>query len=255
ELGNTGLLGALYARMGFCEWWLGCFEQAIETLTKAIDLCDAAGNTEDAGQAYLILQWSYLYTGGYDRVLALKDRAVQALEQHMNLRYYVWSFAATSWALTCLGRWEEAVAEGRRALSIGEDYADGSMIAFAAGLLSIAYTSQGDLAQACTYGEMAVQQAPAPADKAWAEARRAWAWCRVGEVSRSVEVQARIVATERGAGFVWGENLNTLRLGEAYWLAGEYDSARQTLEAVLVPAEQHGMRLSLASAHRFLGEI
>jgi predicted ATPase len=63
-LGNAGLLGALYARMGFCEWWLGRLEQAIGTLTKAIDLCEAAGNAEDAGQAYLILQWSYLYTDG-----------------------------------------------------------------------------------------------------------------------------------------------------------------------------------------------
>jgi predicted ATPase len=131
-LGNTRLLGALYARMGFCEWWLGRLDQAIRILTKAIALCETAGNTEDMGQAYLILQWSYLYTGSYDQVLALKDRAIQALEQHMNLRYYVWSFAATSWAYTCLGRWEEAMAEGRRALRIGEDYADGSMISFAA---------------------------------------------------------------------------------------------------------------------------
>jgi len=64
-LGNAGLLGALYARMGFCEWWLGRLDQAIRTLTKAIALCETAGNTEDMGQAYLILQWSYLYTGGY----------------------------------------------------------------------------------------------------------------------------------------------------------------------------------------------
>jgi len=95
-LSNAGLLGALYARMGFCEWWLGHLEQAIRTLTTAIDLCETAENTEDAGQAYLILQWSYLYTGGYDRVIALKDRATQVLEQHMNLRYYVWSHAAVS---------------------------------------------------------------------------------------------------------------------------------------------------------------
>jgi predicted ATPase len=29
RLGNAGLLGALYARMGFCEWWLGRLDQAI----------------------------------------------------------------------------------------------------------------------------------------------------------------------------------------------------------------------------------
>jgi hypothetical protein len=58
------------------------------------------------------LQWSYLYTGGYARVIALKDRAIQALEQHMNLHYYVWSHAAVSWASTCLGRWEERLPRG-----------------------------------------------------------------------------------------------------------------------------------------------
>jgi len=254
-LGNTGLLGALYGRTGFCEWWLGRLEQAITTLTKAVALCEAAGNAEDAAQAYVILQWSYVFTGDYDQVLALKERAIQALEQHMNVRYYVWSHAAVSWALTGLGRWEEAVALGRRALHIGETYTDGSLISFAAWSLSFACTSQGDLAQACTYGELAVQQAPTPGDKAWAEAFLAWAWCRVGEVSRSVEVQARSVATQRGVGFVWGAHLSALWLGEAYWLAGAYDSARQTLEALLTPAEQHGMRLILASAHRHLGEV
>ena len=131
-LGNAGLLGALYARMGFCEWWLGRLDQAIRTLTKAIAFCETAANTEDMGQAYLILQGSYLYTGGYDQVLALKDRTIQALEQRMNLRYYVWSHAAVSWAWTCLGRWEEAIAAGRRTLHIGETYTDGSMISFAA---------------------------------------------------------------------------------------------------------------------------
>jgi len=64
-------------------------EQAIGTLTRAVGLCEAAGNAEDTGQAYLILQWSYLYTGGHDRVIALKGQAIQTLEQHMNLRYAV----------------------------------------------------------------------------------------------------------------------------------------------------------------------
>jgi tetratricopeptide (TPR) repeat protein len=201
------------------------------------------------------LQWSYLYTGGYDQVLALKDRAIQALEQHMNLRYYVWSHMAVSWASTCLGRWEEAIAAGHRALHIGETYADGSMISFAAWILLIAYMSQEDLAQACAYGELAVAQAPTPADKAWAGSALAWAWCRTGEAQRGVETLAQIATTLQGAGFVWGETFTALMLGEGYWLAGEYDSARQTLEALLTPAEQHGMRLSLASAHRLLGEI
>jgi predicted ATPase len=107
RLGHAGLLGALYGRMGICEWWFGRLDQAIGTLTKAAALCDAAGNAEDAAQAYVILQWSHLYKGDYDRVLALKNQALQALEQRFDLRYYVWSLSAVSWAYTCLGRWQK----------------------------------------------------------------------------------------------------------------------------------------------------
>jgi tetratricopeptide (TPR) repeat protein len=129
------------------------------------------------------------------------------------------------------------------------------MISFAAWILLIAYLSQRDLAQACAYGELAVAQAPTPADKAWAGSALAWAWCRTGEAQRGVKVLVQIATTLQGAGFVWGETFTALMLGEGYWLVGEYDSARQTLEALLDPAEQHGMRLILASALRLLGEI
>ena len=96
------------------------------------------------------------------------------------------------------------MAAGRRALHIGETYADGSMISFAAWILLIAYLAQGDLAQACAYGELAVEQAPTPADQAWAGSALAWAWCRSGEAQRGVEKLAQIATTLQGAGFVWG---------------------------------------------------
>ena len=38
-LGNPELLGAFYARLGHCEYSFGHFDQAIQTLTKAAELC------------------------------------------------------------------------------------------------------------------------------------------------------------------------------------------------------------------------
>ena len=96
---------------------------------------------------------------------------------------------------------------------------------------------------------------PRPADKTWAGSALAWAWCRTGEAKRGVETLAQIATTLQGAGSVWGETFTALMLGERYWLAGAYDKARQTLEALLDSAEQHRMRLILASAHCLLGEI
>src|SRR5262249_4546612 len=43
-------------------------------------------------------------------------------------------------------------------------------------------------------------------------------------------------------------------LGEAYWLAGESDNARQTLEELLELANRCGAKFYLGSAHRLLGE-
>ena len=55
--------------------------QAIHTLTKAAELCEAAGNPEDAGQAYMLLQWSHVLQGDYDQVLALKEDVLRMMEQ------------------------------------------------------------------------------------------------------------------------------------------------------------------------------
>ena len=92
ELGNQALLGALYSRMGNCDFGFGHFDQGIKTLTKAAELCESAGNAEDAGFAYLLLGWNYQYSGDYDRVLALKENLLHTMERRFNLRWYVWGY-------------------------------------------------------------------------------------------------------------------------------------------------------------------
>ena len=44
-------------------------------------------------------------------------------------------------------------------------------------------------------------------------------------------------------------------LGEGYWLAGENDKAKQTLEEALKVTERCGARYFLAWTHRLMGEI
>jgi hypothetical protein len=55
ELENPELLGAFYGRLGLCHFAFGHYDQDIQTLTKAVELCEAAGNAEDAGHAYAYL--------------------------------------------------------------------------------------------------------------------------------------------------------------------------------------------------------
>ena len=72
HLGNLGLRGAFYARLGFYEGMVGHLDTSIHTLTKAVEFCEAAGNKEALGFAYYFLAFSHLFKGNYDRILELK---------------------------------------------------------------------------------------------------------------------------------------------------------------------------------------
>jgi tetratricopeptide (TPR) repeat protein len=254
-LDNPWLLGAFYACLGWCAWWFGHLDEAIETSTNAATLCEAAGNTEAAGLAYVVLQWSHVHKGDYAQVLALQERVLRTLEHRFHLRYYLWELTAASWAYAFLGRWEDAVGEGHKALRLGEEYADSSVISFAAFILSFVYTLKNDLGQALEYGELAVQKAPTPGDNVYSQAYLAIVWCRMGERRRGVETLAQMVSMHRAVGFAWNELTFALYLGEGYGRAGEYAKATQTLRELLPVAERCGMRFLVGSAHRLLGEL
>jgi tetratricopeptide (TPR) repeat protein len=254
-LGNQALLGALYSRMGNCEFSFGHYNQAIKTSTKAAELCEAAGNTEDAGFAYTFLQWSHLYRGDFDPVLALKEHLLRTMEQRFNLRWYVRGLVAASRAYICLGRWDEAVEEGQKALSVAKEFSDNSVISLAAWILSIAYTWKGDLARAIEYGKQAFQKASTPADKALAQRGLGWALCRAGETNEGIELLTATLAAFRAGNWIPGVIPTTCTLGEGYWLAGEGDKAKKTLEEGLEIANRCGARYYAGFAQRLLGEM
>jgi tetratricopeptide (TPR) repeat protein len=255
ELGNPELLGAFFGRLGHCHFIFCQYDQAIETLTKAVELCQGTGNTEDAGHAYTYLSWSHSDRGNYHQVLALKEDFLQTMEQSFNLHSYTWVLTAATRACSYLGRWDKAVEEGKKALSVAEEYSDNSLISFVAWNLSIAYTWKGDLARAVEYGKLAVQKAPTPADKALAQRALGWAWSRSGETTRGIELLTMVLPIFRAGRFITSEIPLTCFLGEGYWLAGEDDKARQTLEKGLEMAERYGMRYYVGFSRRLLGEI
>ena len=255
ELGNPELLGAFYARLGNCGYSFGHFDQGIKRLTKAAELCEAAGNAEDAGYAYAWLGWNYLFSGHYDQVLTVKEELLRMMEQRFNPRWYVRGLAAAPRACICLGRWNEAVEEAQKALKVAEESSDNSYVIFAAWTLSMAYTWRGDLGRGIEYGELALQKAVTPAVKAWAQRGLGWALCRAGEAKRGIELLVTALAAVRPSHHMPTEIPTTCILGAAYWLAGEDDKARQTLEEGLEIADRCGARYYAGFAQRLLGEI
>jgi len=255
ELGNQALLGALYSRMGYCVYELGHFDQSIKTLTKAVELCEAAGNIEDAGYAYAWLGWPHLYRGHYDQVLAVKEDLLRTMEQRFNPCWLVRGLGAAARACICLGRWDQAVEEAQKALKIAEESSDNSLVVFAVWILSMAYTWSGDLGRGVEYGELALQKAVTPADRAWALRGLGWALCRAGEATRGVELLTSALQNFQTRDRMAGIIPSTCTLGAGYWLGREDDKAKKTLEEALKIAERCGASYYVGWAHRFLGEI
>jgi len=180
DLGNPELLGAFYARLGHCEYSFGNYDQSIKTFGKAAKLCQVAGNTEETGYIYVFCEASHFDRGDYDRVLALKEDVLRTMEHQFNLRFHTYALSLASRAYACLGRWDEAVEDAEKALSIAEEFSDNSMISFVTWNLSIAHTCKGDLSRAIDCGKMSVQKATTPLDKAWGQTEKS----RVGLLPR-----------------------------------------------------------------------
>jgi tetratricopeptide (TPR) repeat protein len=255
ELENAELLGAFYARFGYCDWAFGHFEQAIQRLTKAAELCETAANSEEATYSYTWLKWSHLFAGNFYEVFGVKQDILRTMDAGPNLRWYVWGLCAASRACSYLGRWDQAVEAGQKALNAAETFSDNSGISFAAYNLSMAYTSKGDLARAVEYGELAVHKAPTLANKAFAQFFLGWALCRAGKTDRGIELLTSILPVLRAQRFMPSVIPTTCSLGEGYWLAGEKDNARQTLKEALEIAERCGAKYYAGWAHRLLGEL
>jgi len=254
DLGNQGLLGRFFVAMGGCQWWIGNYDQAIQTLGKGAELCETSGAFEYAGRAYTMLQWVHLCKGDFEQIFSFKKEALRTTEQQFNLRVYVWAFVTASWACTSLERWDGAIENGKEALKVAEEFSDNSLISFTASTICQAYCLKGELDRAIEYGELAVQKAPTPADKLWAQGFLAMAWCRAGKLHRGIETLAKIVAVHKKGRFRFGEVGYTIMLGGGYFLAGEYDKAIEALKEGLELAERSGMKWFIGLAHLFLGQ-
>jgi len=255
SLESSVLVGAFNARLGYCEWASGNFNEAIQRLTKAAELCESSGNAEEAGYAYAWLEWAHLYRGNYDHVLAVKKDVLRSMEKRFNLRWYVRGLTAASRAYICLGRWDEAIEEAQKALKVAEEYLDNSLIVFSTWTIVMAYTWKGDLNRAILHGEQAFQKASTPADKAWAGRGLGWALCRAGNTNKGVELLASILPNVKISNHLPTMIPTICFMGAGYWLAGEEEKAKITLKEGLEIAERCGARYYIGWAHRLLGEI
>lgn len=254
RLGDPALLGVLYARLGYCLFGFGRYDEAIDVLRRAAALCEESANHEDAAQACMVWQWSHLYRGDFDEAHRLKDDVLRHTARGFHLSWHVHALCGGALASAWTGRWRDAVAEAEAALALAERYGSDGGIVLAANALTIAYTAQGDIPRALGHGQRAVERAPTPVERAVAQLALSWAWCRAGEPKRAAEALAPFIMMARASRHRSVE-IAAVYLAEAQWRAGEYAEAVATLEEGIRIADECGMKYARGLAERLLGEV
>jgi tetratricopeptide (TPR) repeat protein len=177
------------------------------------------------------------------------------MSEQFYVRWYVYGSAVASLAHHALGHWDDAVKQGQDALSVAQEFSDDSLISLATCVISQAYAHKGDLGRAIEYAQLAVEKAPTPADKLWTQGVLAWVWCRAGETGKGIEILPELVQIVRASKFVPVEISGLSILAEGYFLKGNYDQARHTIEELLELTGRYGARYYYGTAQRLLGEI
>jgi class 3 adenylate cyclase/tetratricopeptide (TPR) repeat protein len=252
---NPALEGAFYARLAYCELLHGFLDQSLKTAAKARELCESAGNEQDAVQAQGTAAWAHLMRGNFELVLDIKEKVVPRMDKRFPLLLYVRAMSVASRACVELGRWDDALAEAQKGIEAAQLFADDSQISFAAWTISSVYSDKGDLSQAIEYGELAAEKASTPGYRSWAESSLAWSRCRLGFLDEGIEALAGLVSMHRAARSMLMQLRYTPLLAEAYILAGESSKAKQTCEELFELAKWCEARPFLGSAHRLSGEI
>jgi class 3 adenylate cyclase/tetratricopeptide (TPR) repeat protein len=246
--------GTLYAHMGSLELFLGLFDKAIQSLTKAVELCEAAGNATEALHSYGLLLIAYCAKGNLERGLAFEDDIIRKGEETSDILWYSRGLATAASNYAFLGRFEKGLEVGQMGLRRAEEYSSKSHTSFAAHHISMLYTVKRDLDRAIEYGEMAVAIAPTPADRAMGQFGLAWARCHAGEAEKGTEILTGVVSAFRAGGYVALELLGGALLADGYRAAKRYENAEQAARELLEVAGPCGARLYAGTAHFVLGE-
>jgi tetratricopeptide (TPR) repeat protein len=255
SLDDTELSARFYTSLSGCEYWVGFFDQSIETGNKAIELSKISGHPEYAYNACVTTMYSYVLTCDYDKLHALKKDVLHLLDKKFNLLLYVHTHCAMAFSFFTRGQFDKAAETGHEALKLAEKFADNSLISLSYNQISAPYILKGDTAQAQKYTQLAISKAPTPRDEFLARVLHASMLCRSGDPHQGTQILAQYVPMIQALRYQFGLLHLFYGLSEGYLLAEEYDKALQAVNNLLELAERHKITHYLGIAHYFSGEV
>jgi class 3 adenylate cyclase/DNA-binding SARP family transcriptional activator/tetratricopeptide (TPR) repeat protein len=255
EQSDPGLHGAFYQRLAHRQLVFGEFEQARETASQALELCERSGNHEYAALAAGGVQWAHMLLGEYGRAHRYTKRTLEHLAVSFEPMAYM--FARSGAALTYMmaGRWEAALHEVDEAVATGTERSDAGIVSFCNAIGALVCVEKRDWATAIDYGNAAKETAPTVYFRGFAFGFLAPALCHTGAVDEGLPVLEQIVPMAKAARHELAWTFLAPRLADAYLTAGDHARARQTLLEIHGAAASRGANFFLGASGRCLAEL
>ena len=255
EQSDPGLVGAFYQRVGHRQFVFGENRQAIETHSRALELCERSGNHEYAALASGGLQWAHMMLGDYGRAHLCAELSLEHLAVSFEPMGYMYARSGAALTYMMAGRWEAALREVDQGVATGAERSDAGMVSFCNAVGALVCVEKRDWATAIDYGTAAKETAPTVYFRGFAFGFLAPALCHTGAVDEGLPVLEQIVPMAKAARHELAWTFLAPRLADAYVTAGDYVRAHQLLLEIHAAAARRDASFFLGASGRCLGEV
>jgi tetratricopeptide (TPR) repeat protein len=255
EQSDPGLQGAFYQRLAHRQIVFGAFEQARETASRALELCERAGNHEYAALACGTVQWAHMLLGEYGLAHHYTTRILEHLAVGFEPMAYMFGRSGAALTYMMEGRWEAALREVDEAVVTGAARSDAGIVSFCNAIGALVCLEKRDWATAIDYGTAAKETAPTVYFRGFAFGFLAPALCHTGAVDEGLPALEEIVPMAKAARHELAWSFLAPRLADAYLTTGDYARAHQVLLEIHTAAARRDASFFLGASGRSLGEV
>ena len=250
------LAGQYYFWLGFAHAWLGHRAEAGESLGRSLEEATRSGDQALMGRVHRALTVESLYSGRpVGEAVAHGRQAVSLLERTQDRFWLTQALFALSYACYFSGEFESVLEVAARLDTLGEATDSRRARANAATMEGLSHTARGDWEAAIKAFERARELAPDPFETSYVLACLGKVHAERGDLARAIPfLEQGVQLADQVRSRQWREWFRIM-LGEAYFLDGQMDRARDAASGALEVCTDIGYVLGIGWSHQVLGRV
>ena len=251
------LLARIYDRLGAVNFYEGAFSSAKENYLKALDLAEGTSKANLIGRILLDLGTTYFDLSDREEQAHYLRRAIEYLEKGGQKDHLARTYNNLGDVLFCAGEWDEAVENIEKAIATAQRYEKPTGEATARITLAEILCARGQFAEAEAHLNKSLEKLENVEKYFKAGALRVLALLYQGtsRLEAAIATLREALSISTSIGDLLGMSLAQIGLGEAHFLQGGYDQAREYIELAQGNLLEEKSLSAAGLAQRLTGQV